>query len=241
MRTNAKNNTPGFKRGFWDYVGEGLDYTTGAIAAIPGLGDAGLGIKLAINSKKWLPLITKALRLAARAGATTDIISSAGPATKAAYDKIINGKELTVGDWREIATLIRGLTGHGMLNKGNRAARKVMEVSGYKTTPENVPDNIVTRELAREGFFSSKIKEGETVPTLKLVKKNANGKVEETKQIDLSPEQKSELNEAFKKSKPSERTTKAKEILNKEGKTEIPEGYEVEVNNGWRNKIRNYN
>jgi hypothetical protein len=69
--------------------------------------------------------------LAARAGATTDVLSSASPATKAVYNKIVNGEDLTVGDWREVATLVRGLTGHGMLNRGNRAARKVLEESGY--------------------------------------------------------------------------------------------------------------
>ena len=229
LRTAAKNNTPGFKRGFWDYVGEGVDYATGAIAAIPGLGDAGLGIKLAANSGKWLPLVTKALRLAARAGATTDVLSSASPATKAVYNKIVNGEDLTVGDWREVATLVRGLTGHGMLNRGNRAARKVLEESGYQTTVgDHVPNNFITRELAKEGFFSSKIKGEQTVPTLKLKKVGEDGKVE-TKEIEVSPENKTKLEEAFSKSKPEERTVKAKEILGKE----MPEGYEVETNTGW--------
>lgn len=230
LRHKALNETPGHKWTFLEGVGQGIDYLTGMIAAIPGFGDATLAAKV-------LSKIEKPLRVLGRVGAWKDLYDSV-PGLKAAYDKFTKGEELTVADWRAIGQGIRGIAGHGMLNRTNRGVRKAATKSGYDATPNGILSTFkghgkVNDYLARRGWIGTKVAKDVDVPTLKV--KNADGKSEE---IKITPDEKSKLEAEFKKtSKPEERTEAAKKIL-KEGT--IKEGQTVEVDNDWRTKARSY-
>lgn len=185
LRRRALNETPGHKWGFWDIVGQGVDYATGALASIPGFGDATLAAKLATK-------ISPTLRIVGRLGAWKDLYDSL-PGLKAAYDKAINGEELTVKDWRLIGQGIRGLVTHGRMSKANLAERKVLTESGY--TPEQVSG---MRGKAREymektGFARTKMPKETTTSTIKVEK---NGKTEE---IPITENQKSLIEAEVKK------------------------------------------
>lgn len=185
LRRRALNETPGHKWGFWDIVGQGVDYATGALASIPGFGDATLAAKLATK-------ISPTLRIVGRLGAWKDLYDSL-PGLKAAYDKAVNGEELTVGDWRLIGQGIRGLVTHGRMSKANLAERKVLTESGY--TPEQVSG---MRGKAREymektGFARTKMPKETTTSTIKVEK---NGKTEE---IPITENQKSLIEAEVKK------------------------------------------
>ena len=185
LRRRALNETPGHKWGFWDIVGQGVDYATGALASIPGFGDATLAAKLATK-------ISPTLRIVGRLGAWKDLYDSL-PGLKAAYDKAVNGEELTVKDWRLIGQGIRGLVTHGRMSKANLAERKVLTESGY--TPEQVSG---MRGKAREymektGFARTKMPKETTTSTIKVEK---NGKTEE---IPITENQKSLIEAEVKK------------------------------------------
>ena len=238
LRHAAKNETPGHKWGFWEGVGQGIDYLTGVIGAIPVGGDLVLAGKTLIKGSEMLPKVSKALRLLGRTGAWKDIYDSLDNGGKQTATKILNGEELTVQDWRNIGQLIRGIAGHHALNVSNRATKAVAEKSGYSTEASS---SIVQKmgkvgEIGRStGFFGSKVKNNKTTPTLK-VQKEENGKVTKD-EIEITETEKTQLEEAFHKSKPSERTTKAKEVL----KDKMKEGYTVVVREGRFNKLRNSN
>lgn len=227
LRHKAINETPGHKWTFLEGVGQGIDYLTGVIAAIPGFGDATLAAKV-------LTKINKPLRILGRVGAWKDLYDSV-PGLEAAYNKWQNGEELTVGDWRAIGQGIRGLAGHSMLNRSNRAVRKVTAKSGYDATPDGIlpifkGHGKINDYLARRGWIGTKIGTDVEVPVLKV--KNAEGKSEK---IKITPEEKVKLEEAFSKtSKAEERTEAAKKILKK---GTIKEGQTVEVNNNWKTRL----
>lgn len=209
-RNYAKLQQPE-KWSFTDYASQGLDYLTGVIGAIPVVGDATLATK-----------VIKNLRRLSRFGAWSDIVQST-PGLKNIWDKKIMGDEkLTKQDWRIIGTALRGIVSHGRLNQSNLAARTVMKQRGLETG---------NAWHQRSGFTSS-AKSTNKTDVLKVTK---NGKSEE---IEITAKQKQDLKEAFKKTKPSERTTKAKEIL---GNDKIPEGAEVKVSDGVRSTLRNWN
>ena len=235
LRRRAKNETPGHKWGFWEKVGQGIDYTTGAIGAVPLIGDLAIGIKDTIKVAQSLPKIAKALRMAARAGATIDLWDGFTQGGGQTVSKVLNGEELTVQDWRNIGQIIRGLAGHHSLNVGNRAFKKTAEKSGFQTESESsIVDKLGSiGEVGRDfGLFRSRIKDNKTIHTLKVKKTSEDGKVDE-KEIDLTPEQ----YETLRKSKPNEVDAKAKGLL----KEKIPEGYKVETNTGWRAKAKRLN
>ena len=128
LRRQATNDIPGHEWGFWESIGQGLDYITGALGGIPLLGDSILGAKVANGIAKITPI----LRKMARAGAWKDMIDGVNDgALTATYNKLINGESLTVGDWKAIGQLIRGLAGHRALNRSNLAERRTLEKSGY--------------------------------------------------------------------------------------------------------------
>ena len=209
-RNYAKVQQPG-KWNWKDYGSQGLDYLTSVIGAIPIAGDAALAAK-----------VIKNLRRLGRFGAWSDIVQSTDGLADIWNNKIMGDQKMTKQDWRIVGTALRGLVSHGRLNQSNLAARTVMRQRGLETG---------NAWHQRYGFTSSVPKETST-PTLKVTK---NGKSEE---IDITPKQKQDLQEAFKKAKPSERTAKAKEIL---GNDKIPEGAEVRVSSGVRSTVRNWN
>ena len=235
LRRQAKNETPGFKWGLGDYIGQGIDYLTGAIGAVPLAGDLVLAGKTLIKGSEVLPKVMKAFRLLGRTGAWKDIYDSLDNGGKQTASKILNGEELTVQDWRNLGQLIRGIAGHHALNRGNRAIKKTIEKSGFESEASNSVINHLGstgRKFREAGFFGSKIKGETTVPTIKLKKTGKDGKVERIEK-EITPEQKAIL----EKTKSTEISAKAKELL----KEEIPEGYEVEVPEaGWRQSINRY-
>ena len=185
LRRRALNETPGHKWGFWDIVGQGVDYATGALASIPGFGDATLAAKLATK-------ISPTLRIVGRLGAWKDLYDSL-PGLKAAYDKAVNGEELTIKDWRLIGQGIRGLVTHGRMSKANLAERKILTESGY--TPEQVSGmrGKAKEYMERTGFARTKVPKETTTSTIKVEK---NGKTEE---IPITENQKSLIEAEVKK------------------------------------------
>lgn len=185
LRRRALNETPGHKWGFWDIVGQGIDYATGALAAIPGFGDATLAAKLATK-------ISPTLRIVGRLGAWKDLYDSI-PGLKAVYDKAMNGEELTVGDWRLIGQGIRGLVAHGRMNKSNLAERKIIQESGY--TPEQVSGmrGKVKEYGQKTGFLRTEVPKETITPTIKA---EVNGK---TKEISITENQKAKIEAEVKK------------------------------------------
>lgn len=190
-----------------DYGSQGLDYLTSVIGAIPVVGDAALA--------------TKVIRNLGRLGAWSDIVQSTPGLVDIWNNKIMGDQKMTKQDWRTVGTALRGLVSHGRLNQSNLAARKVMQERGIETG---------NSWHQRSGFTSS-VKDSNKVDVLKITK---NGKSDE---IELTPKQKQNLEEAFRKAKPSERTKVAKEIL----KENFPEGAEVKVSDGIHSTVRNWN
>jgi len=76
-----------------------LDTGLSALGAIPLVGDAALSARILGRLQKassWLGVIFAA--------------GSVPQAAKAAWDKVVNGKDLTVDDWRAIGNVIMGFT-----------------------------------------------------------------------------------------------------------------------------------
>ena len=239
LRHAAKNETPGHQWDFWEKVGQGIDYLTGVVGAVPLAGDLVLGGKTVLYGKRVIPLLQKSLRYVMRAGSWKDIwdggLSEEGRKTAS---KIINGEELTVQDWRHIGEVIRGVAGHHMLNKSNRGFYKTAQLEGFQTeAASNLSKKLGSNDIWRStGFASSKIKTDTSSPVLKLTKTNDKGVVE-TKDLSITPQEKERLDEAFKKVKPSERTAEAKRIL---GDEKVGD-FEVQTEGSWRAKARNWN
>ena len=209
-RNYAKLQQPG-KWSFTDYAGQGLDYLTGVIGAIPVVGDAALAAK-----------VVKNLRRLARFGAWSDIVQST-PGLKDIWDKKIMGDEkLTKQDWRVIGTALRGIVSHGRLNQSNLAARKVFQERGIETG----------NSLGQRYGFTSSAKQTNKTDVLKVTK---NGRSEE---IEITAKEKQDLKDAFNKVKPSKRTEEARRIL---GNERITDDVEVKVSNGIRSTTRNWN
>jgi hypothetical protein len=124
LRRRAKNDSnPNWDLG--DYFWQGVDYLTGALGGLQVAGDLVLGAKTMATASKAIPI----LRKMARVGAWADMYHLY-PALEATTNKLLNGEELNVEDWRNIGQGIRGLVSHGRLNRGNRAERRVLEKSG---------------------------------------------------------------------------------------------------------------
>lgn len=113
--------------GLSDYLSQGLDYITGVIGAIPGVGDAALAAK-----------VVKNLRKLGRVGAWMDVISTSPEIANIWSKKIMGDEKMTVQDWKALGTFIRGLATHGRLNQSNLAVRKVMKESGIKVDKGDV-------------------------------------------------------------------------------------------------------
>lgn len=200
LRRQAANDTPGHKWGFWESVGQGFDYLTGAIGGIPLVGDTILGAKVA----KGIAKITPLLRKMARAGAWKDMfdgVFSQNSAVLSTYNKLVNGEDLTVGDWKAIGQLIRGLAGHRALNRSNLAERRTLEKSGYDLSGAD-------KWHQKVGLSRTKLGTTEEAIT-NTAKIKVDGKETEIKLTDDSAKQ---LNEKFKKA--GHNQTKRNEAVN---------------------------
>ena len=212
-------------KGWWDTLTDWktwADWGTGALGGTPLLGDASSLVKFARGFGKLMTI----------PAIYTAVVST--PEAKAAWDKIDfdnlteSLKRLTPEDYHAISNVLVGaLAGKNYL-KGNLAERAVLEHSGT-----NIKAKTKRREILNKyGITRTKPStEKESVSTLKVQKKGKNGKVEE-KEIELTKEQK----ETLQKTKPSEVTEKAKEMLG----DKIPEGYKVEINKSKINSVRSY-
>lgn len=161
---------------FGDYATQAFDYATGAIGAIPGLGDLALAGKTAANVAKWGKRIMTI-------PAVWDMASHTPGATEA-IKKAISGENLTVEDWRNLGSFVRGLTATRNITVQNRAARRAMEKRGYDISNQN-------GILKRTGLWDTSLPKTQTT-----VKVNVKGKQEE---IQISPESKSRLDKELKK------------------------------------------
>ena len=191
LRRRAKNETPGHKWDFWEIVGQGVDYLTGALGGVQVAGDAILGTKTAILASKITPILQKI----ARVGAWKDLFDGA-PGTVTAIEKAIKGEELTVEDWRNIGQGIRGLVSHGRLSRNNLTERKVIEKSGYTKEQLNASKGKVRQYAEQTGFARTKVPEGTINNKITTIKAKVNN---ESKEIDLTPEAKNKLDSEIKK------------------------------------------
>ena len=224
LRHSAKNDSnPNWSAG--DYFWQGVDYLTGALGGIQVVGDAMLGVKTMQMASKALPIFRKL----ARVGAWADLYQ-AYPGLKDATNKIINGEELTVGDWRAIGQGLRGLVSHGRLNRQNLGERQVIEQSGY--SPEQVSSmrGRVRDWTNRAGFTRTKMAETATTPTVKV---KLNGSEKEV-EIPVSQKAKAKIqeevrkagNDATKRNQAVEKVLKDKELM---GEQALPESDKVSV------------
>lgn len=161
---------------FGDYVTQAFDYVTGAIGAIPILGDAALATKTAKNVAKWGKRIMTI-------PAIWDMASHA-PGATTAIQKAINGENLTVEDWRNLGSFVRGLTATRNITVQNRAGRKALEKRGYDLSNQN-------SIWKRSGIWDTSAPTHQTT-----VKVKVKGKEEE---IPISAESKQKLDEKLKK------------------------------------------
>ena len=177
-RNIARNKQPGSKT-FGEHIWQGVDYLTGAIGAIPILGDAVVAGKTAAKAAK---IVKRILTIPA----IYDTVSNT-PGAAEATKKLLSGNfsQMTRNDWMSLGSWIRGLTGVGHITKQNRAQRGVLEKRGYDLSEQN-------SWLKKSGLIDT------AVPTSKTtVKVNVKGKGEQ--QIEISASSKKKLNEDLKK------------------------------------------
>lgn len=223
-RNLAKAQQPG-KWNVRDYIGQGLDYLTSVVGAVPIVGDAVLAGK-----------VIKGLRMFARSGAWIDSLGSTPGMIDIWNKKIMGDEKMTLQDWRTIGTFLRGLVSHGRLNRSNLAARKVMQESGVDVTPENISGmrSRISEFSKKTGFTATP--QSQNIPTLKLT--NTGG---EEVNLPIAKETKQQLQKAFKGKKPSERT----EIARNNSKVkQAAEEAGVDLNNfevAHSNSLRNIN
>ena len=221
LRRRAKNDSnPNWDLG--DYFWQGVDYLTGALGGLQVAGDLVLGAKTMATASKAIPI----LRKMARVGAWADMYHLY-PALEATTNKLLNGEELNVEDWRNIGQGIRGLVSHGRLNRGNRAERRVLEKSGQNVTPENI-----SSLRGKVQNYSQKLGFTRTKPTntseVSIIKATVNGKESE---IEISPNAKARIQEKVQKAGNSAeaRNKAVKEVLESEGKVKASDKIEVET------------
>ena len=105
-----------------------LDTGLSALGAIPIVGDTALSARILGKLQKasgWLGAIFAA--------------GSVPQAAKAAWDKVINGKDMTVDDWRAIGNVIMGFTQARRMALNNSAGKVIQR---GETVTENSPDRI---------------------------------------------------------------------------------------------------
>lgn len=105
-----------------------LDLGLSALGAIPLVGDAALSARILGRLQKassWLGVIFAA--------------GSVPQAAKAAWDKVVNGKDLSVDDWRAIGNVIMGFTQARRITLNNSAGRVIQR---GETVDANSPTRV---------------------------------------------------------------------------------------------------
>lgn len=156
--------------GIFDYFWQGVDYLTGAVGAVPGLGDAALAYKTVKNAAKFL-------KFALRVPAVYELATST-PGAYQAISKVVKGENPTVEEWMTLGTFFRGLAANRNLNVQNRAQRQALQKRGYQV------ENKWHQKL---GWTSSKPISTKETPTVRMT---VNGEV---KDIPITAELKTKL------------------------------------------------
>lgn len=183
-RHHAINQTPGHKWTLTEGIGQGIDYATALVGAIPLFGDATLLAKMLVKAR---PILTKVGRLA-----TWKDIIDATPAIGSAYNKFMNGEDLTVQDWRLIAQGIRGIVSHGKMNRLNRAERTALQESGTPIETKNGLNPLNNEFTRKLGLYRTEVSKGKT----STVKAKIEGK---DREIEISEGNKAELETKLRK------------------------------------------
>lgn len=156
--------------GISDYFWQGVDYLSGAVGAVPGLGDAALAYKTVRNAAKFL-------KFALRVPAVYETLTSI-PGAYDAASKVIKGENPTVEEWMKLGTFFRGLAANRNLNVQNRAQRQALQKRGYQ---------VENKWHQKIGLTSSKPISTKGTPTVRMT---VNGEV---KDIPITAELKSKL------------------------------------------------
>ena len=231
-RNLAANRQPG-KKSIMDHVWQGVDYLTGALGFLPGLGDAALAYKVYNKFGPWL-------RKAMRVPAFLDIYNSFDNGVKDSAQKLITGKftDMTVKDWKNLGVLVRGIATTRNLNVQNRASRKAMQERGIETS---------NRWTDKLGITATKPKTESTSPILRMKVKEGTGVVE--KDIPITNELKQELdkellnkgndisarNEAIRNNPKVQKAAEEAGIKVKEKVTDAEGKVTEELTDNWKN------
>lgn len=127
LRHAAKLQQPG-SWGIGDWVGQGLDYASGLLGAVPIIGDAVLAGKTLRGLRGFLKGLDKAGKL----GILFNLGQGSVGTTQALIKKVIDGEDLTVQDWRNIGNLLMGVAGYRNVRRANTARSEVLQKRGFE-------------------------------------------------------------------------------------------------------------
>ena len=215
------------QKGLWDTLTDWktwADWGTGALGGVTLLGDASSAVKAVRTFGKLMtvPAVLNALSNVPEAKAAWDKINLSNP--------IESAKKLTPQDYHALSSFLIGVVSGKNYVKGNLAERKVLQKSGINTQAKTKRREYANKIGLTRTKPSNQSQTTET-PTLKIQKTGEDGKVLETKEIQITQEQKNAL-QSTKADKVNER---AKELLGEK----IPEGFKVQTTpTNWRTKIK---
>ena len=106
---------------------QAADYGLSILGSIPVLGDAALAARAVNNLKKAIVPLGIVM-----AGANVP------QAAKAAYNKVVNGQDLTIQDWRAIGAVLTAAVGVGRGRQMAKRAEALQKTAGKATTKEKI-------------------------------------------------------------------------------------------------------
>lgn len=122
LRNHAKATQPGGMNTS-DIIWQGVDYLMSVASAVPLLGDAALVARVANNVRKVVRPLGYVL-------STTGILANAPQAAQAAWNKIVNGQDLTIEDWRHFGGLLTSALAFRNLKRTGDIAKSVTKQEG---------------------------------------------------------------------------------------------------------------
>ena len=129
LRHHAAANQPG-GMSTSDKWWQAADYGLSVLGSIPVLGDAALAARAVNNLKKAIVPLGVIM-----AGANVP------QAAKAAYNKVVNGQDLTIQDWRAIGAVITAAVGYGRGRVMSKRAEALRKTGG--TTSKQVKEGVI--------------------------------------------------------------------------------------------------
>lgn len=145
LRNHAKATQPGGMNTS-DIIWQGVDYLMSVASAIPLLGDAALVARVANNVRKVVRLLGYVL-------STTGILANAPQAAQAAWNKIVNGEDLTIEDWRHFGGLLTSALAFRNLKRTGDITKSVTKQEGQ------VQVNIEGQQKTIEGLKAETAKQ----------------------------------------------------------------------------------